>query len=165
MSRIVLVFLMLFLLSGMLFSQEKGIKEEVKLEGDKVENKQQEKDKKVSVFEIINKFLMVDVKVVGKKFTKEQRAEISGKIESNVKDCFARVLMSNVEYQKKERKYFDSESILKIKVINGTFNKMKILKSKTKSPFVKECLGSLNEFETGYNINTDLSVNIKTRLK
>lgn len=162
-----ILFIIIFIVfSSGLMAQEEGVKEEVKVEGkEQNEKKKDGKEKKVSVFEIVNKLLTVNVKVEGKKFSKEQRAEISGKIESNIKDCVAKVLMEHEEFQKRDKKLYNSDSVLKIKVVNGTFDNVKIMKSATKSPFIKDCLNSLKEFETGYNINSELTVKVKTNIK
>jgi hypothetical protein len=162
------ILLMIFLItfSSKLMAQEEGVKEEVKGEGKSQDEKKKDgREKKISVFEIVNKLLLVNVKVEGKKFSKEQRAEISGKIESNIKDCVAKVLIEHEEFQKKDKKLFNSDSVLKIKVVNGTFDNVKIVKSATRSPFIKNCLNSLKEFETGYNINSELTVKAKTNIK
>ncbi len=166
MKSLILVAVSIMFFANLVYAQEGSEKEEIRLEEKKEgEKKVQGKDKKVSVFEIVNKLLVVEVKTEGKKFTKEQKAETSGKIESNIKDCVAKVLMAKEEYQKKDKKLFDSDSVVRIKVTGGTFESIKIQKSKTKSPFMKECISSLREFETGYNVNTELTVKVKTRIK
>lgn len=159
------VLLMFILFWGNLFAQEALEKEEVKLEGSATEKKVQGKDKKVSVFEIVNRLLVVEVRVEGKRLNKKERAEMAGRIESSIKDCIANALMQKEEYQKRDNRLFDSDSHLKVRVKDGTFVNIKILESKTKSPFIKECLSSLKDFEVGYNIDTELNIKIKTRIK
>lgn len=164
MTRLVfIIFLLIFTNTGG-FAQEMGDKEDIKMEA-KQEKKVNKKDKKVSVFEIVNKLLKVDVTTEGKRFSKEQKAEISGKIESSIKDCIAKVLVEKEEFQKRDKKLFDADSVLKVKVVGGTFENIKVQNLKTKSPFMKECINSLKEFETGYNINSELVIRVKTRIK
>ncbi|MGB9600494.1 MAG: hypothetical protein ACP5KG_09785 [Myxococcota bacterium] len=161
-----LLIVILIASSNSLLALEGEGKEEVRVGGKmNEEGKKEGKEKRISVFEIVNKLFGVNVKVDGKRFSKEQKAEISGKIESNMKDCVAKVLMEHEEFQKRDKKLFDSDSVLKIKVKAGTFDNIKIMKSVTKSPFIKECLNSLKEFETGYNINSELIVKVKTNIK
>jgi len=167
MKRVTILWLViLFLISFRVSSQEVTDKDETRLEDNKkTEQKGEGKQKKVSVFEIVNKLLAIDVKTEGRRLNREQRAEISGKIEGSMKDCIAKVLMEHEEFQKRDKKLFDSDYVIKVKMEGGVFKKIKILKSKTKSPFMKECINALIDFESGYNINTEVNMKLKTRLK
>ena len=167
MKRFVILWLVVFfLISFNVFSQEVTEKEETRLENNKkTEQKGEGKQKKVSVFEIVNKLLSIDVRAEGKRLSREQRADISGKIDSSIKDCVAKVLMEHEEFQKRDKKLFESDYVIKIKMEGGVFKNIKIVKSKTKSPFMKECINALGDFESGYNINTEVNMKVKTRLK
>ncbi|MCX7944369.1 MAG: hypothetical protein N2746_07680 [Deltaproteobacteria bacterium] len=165
MRSYIFLFVFLFFLGGYLGAQEEGIKEEVRLDEKGIESKKDKrKNKKISVFEIINKLLRLDVEVKGRKLTRDQKDDLAKKVEGSVKDCVSKILIEREEYQRRDKKLFNSDWIVKIKMTHGTFEEIKVLKSKTKSPFMHECISSLKEFETGYNLNAELKLRIKTKI-
>jgi hypothetical protein len=150
--------------AGITFAQVEKAEEPV--EATPAPSKEPVEQKKPGVFELVSKLLEIKIQIKGKKISREQADDISGKVDGALRDCFVQQIKANEKYRVRDDRLYRSKYALGVRMEQGLFKKVAVTSSSGTSPIVKACIKPLTGFETGYGeLTGQAAVEIETRLR